>query len=89
MVETREQPKLKTIQKQRTVECLDCHCIDELRTSGDKVFLKPFEVLSTRSIETRKAHLKRPIFLQKSRSEKMETSGTVKNPQNFFRVHFS
>ena len=70
MVETREQPKLKTIQKQRIVECLDCHCIGELRTSGDKVFLKPFEVLSTRSIETRRADLKRPIFYKRTGPKK-------------------
>ena len=50
------------------VQCLDCMCIGELRTSGTKVFLQPEEVLSTRSILTQKEDLKKPeSFKQKFR----------------------
>ena len=60
-------PKKKKITFSK-VQCLDCMCIGELRTSGMKVFLEPDEVLSTRSILTQKEDLKKPqTFKQKLR----------------------
>ena len=51
------------------VQCLDCMCIGELRTSGTKVFLQPEEVLSTRSILTQKEDLKKPqAFKEKTKT---------------------
>ena len=46
-------------------QCLDCYCIGVLNRKGDKAYLVPEQVLSTRSIRTRKRDLKKISFKQK------------------------
>ena len=41
------------------VECLDCHCIGELKTVEKQVYLFPQDVLNIRSIHTQKLDLRK------------------------------
>ena len=65
-------------------KCLDCQCFGVLRKVGDQVILFTEEVLSTRSIHTQEADLKK----EKTWKEKMslEEHGFATNKQKYTYV---
>ena len=62
----------ETVKKKTRVKCLDCECIGRLRISGEEILLCPDEVLTTRSIQTQKEDLQKPITHMQSALEKLK-----------------